>query len=106
MARLDPLQPFLPTLTIVANYATLKNTQPQHALNLQTQGQNVPSAKVGIRLTICGLKCSFCFRLRHMEDMCLKKSAKGLPTTTNFLEVLVDDEEAILVELNRICGED
>jgi hypothetical protein len=27
-----------------------------------------------------------------------------LPTTINFLEVLVDDEEATLVELNCICG--
>jgi hypothetical protein len=32
-----------------------------------------------------------------MEDRCWKKFAKGLPTTTNFLEVLVDDEEATLV---------
>ncbi len=52
MARLDPVQPFLPPLTTVANYATQKNTQPQHTLNLWTQGQNVPSAKVGTRLTI------------------------------------------------------
>ncbi len=106
MARLDPLQPFLPTLTIVANYAVQKNTQPQHALNLQTQGQNVPSAEVGIRLIICGLKCSLCFGLGHMEDRCLKESTKGLPTITNFLEVLVVDEKATLVELNRICGGD
>jgi hypothetical protein len=35
-----------------------------------------------------------------------KKSTKGLPTTANFLQVLVDDEEATLVELNGICGED
>ncbi len=34
----------------------------------------------------------------------LEKSTKGLSTTINFLEVLVDDEEAILLELNRICG--
>ncbi len=52
MARLDLVQPFLPTLTTVADYATQKNTQPQHALNLWTQGQNVSSAEVGIRLTI------------------------------------------------------
>jgi hypothetical protein len=52
MARLNPIQPFLPTLIIIANYATQKNTQPQHALNLWTQGQNVPSAEVGIRLII------------------------------------------------------
>jgi hypothetical protein len=54
----------------------------------------------------CGLKCSFCFGLGHIKDKCWKKSGKGLPTTTNFLEVLVDDEEATLVKLNRICGGD
>jgi hypothetical protein len=42
----------------------------------------------------CGLKCSFCLGLGHMEERCWKKTAKGLPATTNFLEVLVDDEEA------------
>jgi hypothetical protein len=52
MARLDPVQPFLPPLTNIANYAAQKNTQPQHALNLRTKGQNVPSAEVGTRLTI------------------------------------------------------
>ncbi len=52
MARLDPIQHFLPPLTTVANYAAQKNTQPQHALNLRTQGQNLPSAEVGTRLTI------------------------------------------------------
>jgi hypothetical protein len=51
MARLDPAQHFLPPIIIV-NYAAQKNTWPQHALNLLTQGQNVPSAKVGTILTI------------------------------------------------------
>jgi hypothetical protein len=34
----------------------------------------------------------------------LKKNVQGpkIGTTTNFLEVLVDDEEAILAQLNRI----
>jgi hypothetical protein len=49
---MDLVQPFLSTLTIVVNYVAPKNIQPQHALNLRTQGRNVPSAKVGIRLTI------------------------------------------------------
>jgi len=52
MARLDPVQLFLLALTIVVNYADQDNISLQHALNLQTQGQNVPSAEVGIRLTI------------------------------------------------------
>jgi len=54
----------------------------------------------------CGLKCSFYFGLGNIEERCWKKFAKGLPTTTNFLEVLVDDEEAVMVKLNRVCGED
>jgi hypothetical protein len=54
----------------------------------------------------CGLKCYFCFGLGHIEDKCWKKSRKGLPTTINFLEVLVDDEKATLVKLNCICGGD
>jgi hypothetical protein len=41
-----------------------------------------------------------------MEDRCWKKFAKGLIATTNFLEVLVNDEKTILLELNRICGEE
>jgi hypothetical protein len=60
----------------------------------------------GHKTNNCGLKYSFCFGLGHMEDRCWKKSTKGLPTTTNFLEVLVNDEEATLAELNRICGRD
>jgi hypothetical protein len=60
----------------------------------------------GHKTNNCGLKCSFYFGLRHMEERCWKKSTKGLPATTNFLEVLVDDGEATLAELNRVCGED
>jgi hypothetical protein len=41
-----------------------------------------------------------------MEKRCWKKIAKGLLATTNFLEVLVDDEETIMAELNRACGDD
>jgi hypothetical protein len=54
----------------------------------------------------CGLKCFFCFGLGNIDERCWKKFAKGLLATTNFLEVLVDDEEAIMVELNHVCGED
>jgi hypothetical protein len=50
----------------------------------------------GHKIDNYGLKCSFCFRLRHIEDRCWKKFAKGLFATTNFLEVLVDDEKATL----------
>jgi len=54
----------------------------------------------------CGLKCSLCFGLGHTEERCWKKPAKGLLATINFLEVLVDDEKAILVKLSHVCGED
>jgi hypothetical protein len=54
----------------------------------------------------CGLKCSFCFRLVHMEERCWKKTTKGLLAITNFLEVLVNDEETTLAELNHVCGND
>jgi hypothetical protein len=54
----------------------------------------------------CGLKCSFCFGLGYTEDKCWKKFTKGLFDTTNFLEVLVDDEKATLAELNCACGGD
>ncbi len=85
MVMLDLVQPFLSTLTTIANYVTQKNTQPQHALNLRTQGQNVPSAEEGTKTNNCGLKFSFWFGLGHSEERCWKKFAKGLPTTTNFL---------------------
>ncbi len=52
MAMLDLVQHFLPPLTTITNYSTQKNTQPQHALNLRTQNQNVPSVEVGTKLTI------------------------------------------------------
>jgi hypothetical protein len=41
-----------------------------------------------------------------MEDQWWKKTTKGPTATTNFLEVLVDDEEVTFYELNRICGDD
>jgi hypothetical protein len=41
-----------------------------------------------------------------MKDRCWKKFAKGLVATTNFLEVLVNDEETTLLKLNYIYGEE
>ncbi len=34
----------------------------------------------------------------------LEKNPKSGTTATNFLEVFVDDDEAILAQLNRTCG--
>ncbi len=60
----------------------------------------------GHKIDNCGLKCSFCLGLGHTEERCWKKTTKGLLATTNFLEVLVDDEEATLAKLNHVCGDD
>jgi len=60
----------------------------------------------GHKTKIFGLKCSFSFGLRYMEKRCWKKSAKGLPTITIFLEVLTDDEEVTLAKLYCVCGKD
>jgi hypothetical protein len=75
--------------------------------------QNEPwpkCAKCGMphRSDNCGLKCSFCSGLGHSEDRCWKKSkdGKSYPGTANFLEVLLDDEEATLQQLNKLCGDE
>jgi hypothetical protein len=46
------------------------------------------------------------FGLGHIENRCWKKSAKGPATTTNFLKVLVNDEETTLSKLNHIYGKE
>ncbi len=65
-------------------------------------------AKCGMphRTKNCGMKCSFCAGLRHSEDRCWKKSKDGKvhPGSTNFLEVLLNDEEVTLHQLNKLCG--
>ncbi len=41
----------------------------------------------------------------HLKERCWKKkNTRRSNSTTNYLEVLVNDEEATLNELNRICG--
>ncbi len=58
------------------------------------------------RIENCGIKCTFCACLRHFEDMCWKKpkDGKSHSRTTNFLEVLCNDEEATMQQLNKLCG--
>jgi hypothetical protein len=59
----------------------------------------------GHRAENCGIRCSFCNGIRHLEDHCWrKKDTKPSNSTTNYLEVLVNDEEATLNELNKICS--
>jgi hypothetical protein len=54
----------------------------------------------------CGIKCSFCSCLGHSKDKCWKKPKDGNfhSRTTNFLEVLLNDEEATIQQLNKLCG--
>ncbi len=54
----------------------------------------------------CGIKCTFCVGMGHSEDRCWKKpkDGKSYSGTTNFVEVLLDDEEATLQQLNMLCG--
>ncbi len=54
----------------------------------------------------CGIKCTFCACLGHSEDGCWKKPKDGKPHpgTANFVEVLLDDEEATLQQLNKLRG--
>jgi hypothetical protein len=67
-------------------------------------------AKCGMphRTENCGVKCSFCAGLGHTEDRCWKKPKDGRmhPGSANFLEVMLDDEEATLHQLNRLCGDE
>ncbi len=52
------------------------------------------------------MKCSFCAGLGHLEDRCWKKPKDGKAHlgSANFLEVLLNDEEATLHQLNKLCG--
>jgi hypothetical protein len=54
----------------------------------------------------CGIKCSFCSGLGHSKDKGLKKPKDGKSHSgaTNFLEVLLNDEEATMQQLNKLCG--
>jgi predicted aspartyl protease len=65
-------------------------------------------AKCGMshRTENCGVKCSFCAGLGHSKDRCWKKPKDGGSHSgaTNFVEVLLNDEEAALQQLNRLCG--
>jgi hypothetical protein len=67
-------------------------------------------AKCGMphRTENCGIKCTFCSGLGHSEDRCWKKSKDGKSHsgTTNFLEVLLNDETTTLQQLNKLCGDE
>jgi len=59
----------------------------------------------GHRAENYGIRCSFYSGMGHSKDCCWKKkNTKPFNSTANYLEVLVNDEEATLNELNMICG--
>jgi hypothetical protein len=43
---------------------------------------------------------SYNFGLGHTKEQCWKKNGRGPIVITNYLEVLVDDEETTLAKLN------
>jgi hypothetical protein len=53
-----------------------------------------------------GVKCGYCSNMGHIEDKCWKRGKDGKTTSTlnNYLEVLVNDEEVILKQVNKLCG--
>jgi hypothetical protein len=53
-----------------------------------------------------GIKCTFCSSLGHSKDRCWKKPKDGKPHfgVANFLEVLLNDEEATMQQLNKLYG--
>jgi hypothetical protein len=56
----------------------------------------------GHKMGNCGPKCSYCLGLSHIKECCWKKNGKGPLATTNYLKVLINDEEATLAELNYV----
>ncbi len=44
------------------------------------------------------------FGLGHMKEHCQKKNGKGPIASTNYLEVMVDDEKVTLAKLNQFYG--
>ncbi len=65
-------------------------------------------AKCGMshRTENCGIKCWLCSGLGHLENRCWKKpkDGKSHSRAANFLEILLNDEEATRQQLNKLCG--
>jgi hypothetical protein len=53
-----------------------------------------------------GIKYSFCSSLGHSEDRCWKKPKDGKSHSgvANFLKMLLNDEEATMQQLDKLCG--
>ncbi len=57
------------------------------------------------RIKNYGVKCFLCLGLGHSKYKCWKKPKDGKSHSgvTNFLEVLLNDEEATIQQLNKLC---
>ncbi len=57
-------------------------------------------AKCGLphKTKLCGIRCGYCFGMGYTEERCWKceKDVKASFASNNYLEVLVDDDEATL----------
>jgi hypothetical protein len=52
------------------------------------------------------MRCGYYFGMGHIEHKCWKhgKDGKAQFVANNYLEILVDDEDAMLEELNKLCA--
>jgi hypothetical protein len=104
--KAKPSTTFFATTNKHCQLCRLEEHTTSACLKLANRRPKCGKCRGGHKTDNCGLKCSFCFRLGHIKYRCWKKFAKGLSTTINVFEVLVDAEEATLSELNCICGGD
>ncbi len=56
------------------------------------------------KMEIFGSQSIFCNGLGHPKEWCWKKIYSKLGATTNYLEVMINDEEITKIQLNKICG--
>jgi hypothetical protein len=52
----------------------------------------------------CGSRCNFYGGMGHVENKCWKCFFKSVIIIAKILEAFVDNDDAILAQLNRICG--
>jgi hypothetical protein len=72
-----------------------------------SHNQNVPSVACLIGQN-CGIKCSFYLGLGQSKDRCWKKPKDGKSHSgvANFLELLLNDEEATMQQFNKLCRDE
>jgi hypothetical protein len=86
------------------NYAKLKTTLQWLIQNTMICSPSCDKCGGEHRAENNDIRCSCYNGLGHLEDHYWKKDTKPSYRTTNYLDVLVNDEKATLTKLNRICG--